>query len=199
MGHWSTQHSSHHAENTGKKKASLACSATQTLVHSAAWVLLQSQTFVVSSFSSSISWWTLGAVILLWELHLTPFSGDTTSGSCEYSVGTGAGGKQHSHWSLCLWLTSSDGVICLVLGLARRGPKSWAGTGNAVQPQVGLDGPLCLEKQGAPQLPVHHPTTFKQPISCCWLFCIAYNSCSYPLRALLQPQPRLQGTVLVLH
>lgn len=84
MGHRSTQHSSHHAENTGKKKASLACNATQTSVHSAAWVLQQSQTFLVSSFSSSISWWTLGAVILLWELHLTPFFGDTTSGSCEF-------------------------------------------------------------------------------------------------------------------
>lgn len=28
MGPWSTRHSSHHAENTGKEKASLACSAT---------------------------------------------------------------------------------------------------------------------------------------------------------------------------
>jgi len=80
----------------GKRKHHLPA-VPRTLVHSAAWVLLQSQTFLVSSFSSSISWWTLGAVILLWELHLTPFSGDTTSGSCEYAVGAGSEGKQHNH------------------------------------------------------------------------------------------------------
>lgn len=73
----------------GKRKHHLPA-VPRTLVHSAAWVLLQSQTFLVSSFSSSISWWTLGAVILLWELHLTPFSGDG-AGELGTKVGQGSG------------------------------------------------------------------------------------------------------------
>lgn len=92
-------------------------------------------------------------------------------------------------WSVLLWVWPD---MALSPGLAQ--------PGNAAQPQVDLDGPLCPEKWGTPWLPVLPLTTFKQPISVLLavLRSIAYNNYACPPCALLQPQSRLQGTVLVL-